>query len=438
MSKQLISVAVRFAEWAGWLNFVDQSVVDSYTAAQRTPTVPHTAIPIASKTIMATTTASSINLIEPKGTSQQSKLEQGTITAPKAASRRTEGQQPTKIGSEKLRTPRKLILTSKLSLGDEIMLTAALRDLHKTYPNRFYTHVRTLSPELWENNPYLSPLDADTESAESIECHYPRINRESSTPYHCIYGFIQELNRRLGIEIRPTKYSGSIHLSQEEKSWYTQLYELTQCDIPFWIVEVGGNDDITTKLWGNAKFQEVVEHFRGKILFVQVGAKGRDHPKLHGTVDLRGQTTLRQLIRLIYHAEGSLCGATALMHLTAAVPLKHETRLFRPCVVVAGAREPAHWEAYSDHEFIHTVGSLECAIESGCWKDRVRPLGDGDRKDASENLCRQPVGNLARCMDMITTDEVVRRIELYYSGGALRYLTPTEAAIGSVTIEKTV
>ena len=32
----------------------------------------------------------------------------------------------------------------------------------------------------------------------------------------------------------------------------------------------------------------------------------------------------------------------------------------RPCVVVAGGREPAHWEAYPDHQFIHNNGALRC------------------------------------------------------------------------------
>lgn len=34
------------------------------------------------------------------------------------------------------------------------------------------------------------------------------------------------------------------------------------------------------------------------------------------------------------------------------------------------------------------------------------------------------VGELPRCMDMITADEVIRRIEMYFSGGALSYLPP--------------
>lgn len=46
------------------------------------------------------------------------------------------------------------------------------------------------------------------------------------------------------------------------------------------------------------------------------------------------------------------------------------------------------------------------------------PLVDGDSKD--QELCVDVVGALPRCMDMITADDVIRRVEMYYRGGALR------------------
>jgi hypothetical protein len=60
---------------------------------------------------------------------------------------------------------------------------------------------------------------------------------------------------------------------------------------------------------------------------------------------------------------------------------------------------------------------LPCCDNGGCWKSRVVPLGDGDDKDRPEELCVDVVGGLPRCMDMITADDVIRRIELYLTGG---------------------
>ena len=317
------------------------------------------------------------------------------------------------------------------------MLTAAVRDLHTRFPGEFVTDVKTPFPDLWKHNPYVTALDPEASDVETLECHYPLVDESNTTPHHCLHGFMQFLGEKLEVNIKPTEFRGDIHLSDQEKAWYSQVYELVECDLPFWIVDAGGKYDVTIKWWDQDRYQAVVNHFRDRVQFVQVGAKGHHHPKLHGAVDLRGKTSLRQLIRLIYHSEGSLCGVTALMHLTAAVPLKRSDRLYRPCVVVAGAREPMHWEAYPDHQFIQNVGALKCASQGGCWKDRTYPLSDGDERDAPDRLCQDVIDNLPRCMGMITADEVIRRIETFYEGGALNYLSSPEAEAGRLAVERT-
>src|SRR5438093_7289102 len=116
---------------------------------------------------------------------------------------------------------KKLILKSHFSPGDIVMLTAAVRDLHLCYPEQFITDVRTLCPELWENNPYLTPLSETDPGVEVLECSYPLIDR-SEAPYHCLHGYIDFLNSRFGLSIKPTAFKGDIHLSQREKGWYSQ------------------------------------------------------------------------------------------------------------------------------------------------------------------------------------------------------------------------
>ena len=139
------------------------------------------------------------------------------------------------------------------------------------------------------------------------------------------------------------------------------------------------------------------------------------------------------MIRLIHHADGVLCPVTLAMHLAAAIETRDEGPAARACVVVAGGREPPHWEAYPQHQYISTVGSLSCCAEGGCWKSRCQLVGDGDDKDR-RNVCEQPVEvqadlRIPRCMEMITPQEVIDRIERYYAGGVLRYLDgPARAA----------
>lgn len=317
---------------------------------------------------------------------------------------------------------RKLILKNGLAPGDIVMLTGAVRDLHKCYPNRFLTDVRTSCPQLWECNPYITPLSEEDPNVEILECSYPLINTSNSLPYHCLHGFVSFLNEKLGLSIKPTAFRGDIHLSEQEKAWYSQVHELAGLDLPFWIVAAGGKYDITIKWWSSDRYQQVIDHFRGKIQFVQIGAPGHYHPRLQGTIDLRGKTDLRELVRLIYHSQGILCGVTAAMHLAAAIETKPTFHRSRPCVVVAGGREPVHWEAYPDHQFISTNGALPCCSRGGCWRSRTLPLGDGNDRDRSENLCVDVVDDLPRCMDMIGASDVSNRIELYFKGGAAHYL----------------
>lgn len=319
---------------------------------------------------------------------------------------------------------RKLILRNFQSPGDAVMLTAAVRDLHLCYPGHYLTDVRTPCPQLWENNPHITPLKEDDAGVEVIECHYPLIHRSNQTPIHFLHGFIEFLNEQLGLTIKPTAFKGDIHISALEKSWISQVQEITGEDTPFWIVCSGGKFDYTIKWWDHRRYQQVVDHFRDKIVFVQVGEAKHYHPPLDGVIDLRGKTDLRQFIRLVYHSQGVLGPVSLAMHLAAAVEVKCSPPKNRPCVVVAGGREPPHWEAYPHHQFIHTVGALPCCDDGGCWKARTVPLGDGDEKDSPENLCVDVVNNLPHCMDMISAEEVMRRISLYLEGRTVRTLSP--------------
>ena len=331
---------------------------------------------------------------------------------------------------------RKLILRNFQSPGDIVMLTAAVRDLHLAYPDAFQTDVRTSAPALWENNPFLTPLSDDDPEVEVLDCEYPLIHASNEAPYHFIHGFIDHLNQRLGLAIRPTRFHGDIHVSPLEKSWFSQVEEIVKEPLPFWIVVSGGKLDYTTKWWEPARYQQVVDHFEHRLLFVQVGETGHSHPPLQNVIDLRGRTDLRQLVRLMYHAQGVVCPVTLLMHLAAAVETRPGMPRHRPCVVVAGGREPPHWEAYPQHQFIHRAGALACCEHGGCWKSRVVPLGDGDEKDVAEHLCSSVVGTLPRCMDIITAADVVRAVEIYFEGGAVAYLTREERSIAAPALAR--
>ncbi len=69
---------------------------------------------------------------------------------------------------------------------------------------------------------------------------------------------------------------------------------------------------------------------------------------------------------------------------------------------------------------------LSCCQEGGCWKSRCQLVGDGDAKD-QHDVCEQPIQitpdlRIPKCLDMISAEDVIRRIEMYHQGGAMSQL----------------
>lgn len=307
-----------------------------------------------------------------------------------------------------------------------------------TYANGLWHHDDDDTKVILDNDPldkkenrqkWLIKKDPDL---QVIYCNYGLINSSNTTPLHYLHGFTKELEDKLpwwnhgnNYKIPITEFRGDIHLSDQEKSWISQVEE-QGFKGNFWIVMGGGKYDFTTKWWDPRRYQDIIDYFKGRIQFVQCGSENDWHIPLRDVIDLRGKTDIRQFVRLVHHADGVLCPVTFAMHLAAAVPTKEGKPKHRACVVIAGSREPSHWEAYTHHQYIHNCGSLVCAPEGGCWKSRCQPVGDGDKKDNKEELCSWPVEifgkfRIPKCMHMITTETVIRRIETYYEGGLYKY-----------------
>lgn len=319
---------------------------------------------------------------------------------------------------------RKVIFKNFQSPGDIVMLTAAVRDLKLSHPN-ILVDVRTSAHQLWDNNPYLTPLDEKDKNVEIYKAEYPLIHESNESPWHFIHGFRLDMEKKLNLNIKATKFKGDIHISSSEISWISQIEEMG-IKKDFWIIIAGGKNDFTAKWYNPDCYQEVINYFKDKILFVQCGESGHWHPPLKNTINLIGKTDIRQFIRLIYHSIGVLCPVTFAMHASAAIPVKRG-RFFknRPCVVVAGGREPAQWEAYPNHRFLSMNGALSCCDNGGCWVSRCQLIGDGDDKDFN-NLCLHPIQindklRIPKCMDMIKPKDIISAIETYYDGGVLKY-----------------
>ena len=108
---------------------------------------------------------------------------------------------------------------------------------------------------------------------------------------------------------------------------------------------------------------------------------------------------------------GRLMPGHAVNASAAAIETKAGTPANRPCVVVAGGREPPHWEAYP-HHLLHRALLRAWRMR----RSRLFPWA------TAEHCCVDVVGDLPRCMDLITADDVIRAIEIHFQGGAMPQL----------------
>jgi ADP-heptose:LPS heptosyltransferase/SAM-dependent methyltransferase len=296
----------------------------------------------------------------------------------------------------------KLILKNPLSPGDILVMTSAIRALHKAYPEKFKTDVRSPAPEIFFNSPYISHLDDQDSEVRIIEMQYPEIHSSGESGKHFSDGHRIFLSKELGIPIPQAGITPDIFLNQDEIFWTNPLTLEHGYKEKYWIVNAGSKSDYTLKQY--FYYQEVINLLKNKIIFVQIGQKEHKHTQLGGVFDMLGKTpSLRQLFRLIYHAEGILTCVSLPLHVAAAFK--------KPCVCVALGREGPRWEFYPNQRFLHTTGCLKCCSWDGCWKNKL--------EDCLNLVEDKKNGKVPKCQKLITPEQIVEAVMMYYNGDIL-------------------
>jgi len=295
---------------------------------------------------------------------------------------------------------RRVIIEQRQSPGDILMMTRALGDLKDTYPE-WEIDVRTPCPEIFENSPRLTPIPDDDPDVERIIARYEGIHQSGRMGQHFSDAFREDIEQSLGVPITKTGIRPEIWLSDEEKGWLDQVKQ-TGYRGRFWLIDAGHKQDAPLKQY--PYYQEVADilNRRCALKLVQIGHADHVHPPLQGpnVLNLVGQTDLRQLIRLAYHADGIISPISFPMVLAGAFE--------QPCVVVAAATEPIRWQCFPNHRFLTVVGSLSCAPWDGCWKSKLED-------------CAQLVDGAPKCYRMISPESVADAVLSYYEGGRLNW-----------------
>lgn len=303
---------------------------------------------------------------------------------------------------------RKVILVQDQSPGDILTMTRALADLKATYPH-WHIDVRSPCMEIFENCPYLTPLQEGDEGVEMFSIRYDDINISGWHGLHFADAFRRDMERKLKCRVKKTGIRPELWVSDEEKGWINQVEVEFGWRGPFWILNAGRKQDNELKQYH--RWQEVVDilnwRFQDRIKIVQIGHADHIHPQLRGTLSLVGKTDTRQLIRLAWHADGTV-GPLSFQFVIAAA-------LEKPAVVLAAGKEGVRWHLYPNIRHIATNGALECCKWDGCW------LGGELGK------CKNQVNGVPRCFEIIRPYQIADGVCQYYSGGVLRFPTEEEA-----------
>jgi len=312
---------------------------------------------------------------------------------------------------------RPLIFKNRQALGDILMMTAGIRDFKKSFPN-WPINVSTTAMHIWDHNPNLNrELSKDTEIAEIGPGFLT--NASNRDDRHFANAFRISIEDKLGISIAQGPIKPDIWMTKDETD--TPLIEP-----PYWIIVAGEKGDWTAKTYSFVRWQNIVNEL-SHIKFVQIGAKEHKHPALIGknVINLIGKTQnrntgIRDLFRLFYFAEGSMGLVSFQMHLAAAFHL--------PCVVIAGAREPARFTRYPGHQYLCTDGCLPCAAITSCWHCNLE-------KTCPEIVEDEEGKKIPRCVDIIKEDDVLRAFYQFYEGKRLNLNNPRKPILPNPIVE---
>ncbi len=287
----------------------------------------------------------------------------------------------------------RITIKSGLSLGDHIVMLMAIESLHIQFPKQYITATDIPQKDLYNNHPAISK----SKVGDVIEMHYPLVHKSNQISNNFADGYCDYLGGQLGIPLKLQVNHAHLYLSEQEKNKYKGQ--------KYWVIVCGGKNDFTAKHLSQGILQEVVDHFIGRINFVQPVKMEHTHYPLQN-VKMLSKLGIRDLLSLIYNCEGVICPVTAHQHIAGVFS--------KPCICIGGGREPVSWvQPYPAQHYIHSLGTLSCCKEKACWKSRVIKLEDGDKQDNS--LCEKPVFYkdqwIPTCLARIKAKEITSVIE---------------------------
>jgi len=314
---------------------------------------------------------------------------------------------------------KEIIFHNRQRIGDMFMYTCAVRDFKAAFPN-IKVNVLSTAMHIWDNNPYIDksikPYYNNGKALETIvpadllsgDTNVLKIgpgkltNMSNRLDWHFANAFRVSIEDSLKINFQQGISRGDIWLTEEEYNAPRMFKE------PYWPIIIGGEKGWGCKMYPFERWQEFVNQNKD-VMFVQLGAANDNHPRLQGAniIDYVGKTEdkntgLRDLLKIFLNAEGSIGLVSFHMHLSGA--------LYKPALVIAGAREPVSFTRYHGHQYLANDGCLPCGINA-CWHCDI---------NACKDLIDINGEKVPKCVDMIKPEDLTRALNQYYIGGRLK------------------
>lgn len=246
-----------------------------------------------------------------------------------------------------------LRVTRKYGMGDVLMCTPALREVKRLNPGCRIT-LFTDFPELVEGLPFIDRAVAGEDPTASAQW----LNYEWSLPPRRHLARI--MGDQLGVRVRDVRPSVAVRPDLVERF----RREWAGLPRPVVIVVRRASNFTPNKEWPDPYWDELAARLAARGTVVDVGAPPADPPAVPAGsyLDLRGRTSLPELIAALAAADLHVAPITGTVHIAAAVGV--------PAVVIYGGYEPPVCTAYPGH--IGLYSPVECAP---CWMKEPCPYG---------------------------------------------------------------
>lgn len=245
---------------------------------------------------------------------------------------------------------RDLILRADSTLIDNILLAGAVRDLHFSHPGSFRTDIRTSLRGIWQGNHDLTPLRETDPDVTQVSIRIDASCCDANSR-HLAHQYADALARSANAPIVTTRLHGSVTLANAERTRSGRFCELP---LRYWVLVTNRK----SKYWTSTLVQSVVDCFRGQLIFVHADGLSAAAHRLRNTQNISAQLSIRELVQLIYHADGVVCPLGVAPHLTAAVDTRPDQTGRRPCIVLAEPEERWHLAVYPGQQLAGNFPSL--------------------------------------------------------------------------------